>query len=312
MANDEDITQFCAITGASARDAKKLLDKYKRLDAAMDAYYGDSVPMSNRDKPPVSTSKLNTLFDKYKDPESVDIAIDGTIKWCEDLNVDPEDVVLLSVAYELKSPRVGIWTKQGWVQGWKNIGCDTINEMQNSLTELRNRLSSDPDYFKKVYNYTFEFARSEGQRSLALETAQEFWKLLLSHGLKRGALKSANNSEDVDMTDRMGWEEEYTQWWFDFLVEKGARGVSKDTWVMFLEFIRSIDGQFKNYDPEAAWPSTIDDFVEQEALRINKTSDCSPVKPKVSPIILQRWISTKRSLSVSLAFGGSTNQTQIK
>jgi len=89
-----------------------------------------------------STSKLGQLFDNYKggrsvyyrssqiliyiclkDPEDDDITIDGTIKFCEDLKVDPEDVVLLAVAYELKSPQLGRWTRQGWVDGWKHIGC---------------------------------------------------------------------------------------------------------------------------------------------------------------------------------------------
>ena len=46
---------------------------------------------------------------------------DGTIKFCQDLEVDPEDVVLLAVAYELKSPRVGQWMKQGWTDGWKGL-----------------------------------------------------------------------------------------------------------------------------------------------------------------------------------------------
>ena len=48
--------------------------------------------------------------------------MDGTIKMCEDLAVDPEDVVLLAVAYELKSPRMGVWNRKGWVDGWKRIG----------------------------------------------------------------------------------------------------------------------------------------------------------------------------------------------
>jgi DCN1-like protein 1/2 len=48
--------------------------------------------------------------------------VDGTIKFCEDLAVDPEDVVLLAIAYELKSPRMGQWTRQGWIEGWKAIG----------------------------------------------------------------------------------------------------------------------------------------------------------------------------------------------
>lgn len=48
--------------------------------------------------------------------------MDGTIKLCEDLDVNPEDVVLLAVAFELKSPRVGEWNKQGWTEGWKALG----------------------------------------------------------------------------------------------------------------------------------------------------------------------------------------------
>jgi DCN1-like protein 1/2 len=60
-------------------------------------------------------------FTDRDDPESNEIAVDGTLKLCEDLQVDPEDVVMLAVAYELKSPRMGTWTKKGWMEGWKNL-----------------------------------------------------------------------------------------------------------------------------------------------------------------------------------------------
>lgn len=56
------------------------------------------------------------------DPDAAEITVDGTIKMCEDMGVDPEDVVLLAIAYELKSPRMGEWPKQGWLDGWKSLG----------------------------------------------------------------------------------------------------------------------------------------------------------------------------------------------
>ena len=56
------------------------------------------------------------------EPEGTDITIDGTIALCEDLGVDPEDVVLLALAFELKSPSMGIWERKGWIEGWKSIG----------------------------------------------------------------------------------------------------------------------------------------------------------------------------------------------
>ncbi|KAF9463500.1 defective in Cullin neddylation protein 1 [Collybia nuda] len=274
---EENIVQFCGVTGASTKDAKKYLDKYKRADIAIDAFFNDPTEFaastrhqSNTSAP--STSKLHTLFTKYKDPDAEEITVNGTIKLCEDLDVDPEDVVLLAVAFELKSPRIGEWNKAGWTEGWKGLGCDSIPAMQSTLPRLRERLASDPAYFKKVYNHTFDFARSEGQRSLGLETAQAFWGLLMPHGLQGAALSHTRggDGEDVDMdSNEEGWRPEHTQWWFDFLNEKGVKGISKDTWVMFLDFVRSINSSFTNYDMEEAWPSTIDDFVEWAKRRLD-------------------------------------------
>ena len=56
------------------------------------------------------------------DSDGDDITVDGTIKLCEDLAVNPEDVVLLAVAYELKSPSMGQWSRKGWTDGWKQLG----------------------------------------------------------------------------------------------------------------------------------------------------------------------------------------------
>ncbi|KAI8990376.1 Cullin binding-domain-containing protein [Trametes punicea] len=304
---DDKIAQFSTITGASSKEARRYLTKYKRLDQAIDAYYND--PSGGRSagaRSNASTSKLNALFDNYKgaplpfplpflavasanvstagsldcaetDPDGDDIAVDGTIRFCEDLGVDPEDVVLLAVAYELKSPGMGQWTRKGWVEGWKALGVDSIPAMQSTLQTLRHQLATDIDYFRLVYNYTFEFSRPPGQRSLGLDMAQGFWALLIPHGLSGGALAYVPSSvggmsQDPDGDERMvgtavgseeeGWKEEYTQWWFEFLEKSGVKGVSKDVWQMFLEFVRSIDAKFERYDPEAAWPSTIDDFVE--------------------------------------------------
>jgi DCN1-like protein 1/2 len=59
---------------------------------------------------------------QWSDKDSDEITIDGTFSFCEALEVDPGDVVLLAIAYELKSPRMGHWTRQGWIEGWKHIG----------------------------------------------------------------------------------------------------------------------------------------------------------------------------------------------
>lgn len=100
---EENISQFCGVTGASyvllmvqisitrltdspssptlrphfkpdsrcysVKDARKFLEKYKRVDIAMDAYYNDpnalAVTAKQQTNVP-STSKLTALFEKYK------------------------------------------------------------------------------------------------------------------------------------------------------------------------------------------------------------------------------------------------------
>ncbi|KAL4077487.1 potentiating neddylation domain-containing protein [Scleroderma citrinum] len=169
--------------------------------------------------------------------------------------------------------------------------------VRSTLPQLRERLRSDVVYFRAVYNHTFNFTRSEGQRSLAIDTALAYWELLLPFGLSGGALKhhpsSSNDtsttpllnrdvryrnnhyqdadidmdgeSEDEDEKDEdreEGWGNEHTEWWLEYMRERGGRGVSKDTWQMLADFIQSIDAKFEKHDVTAAWPSTIDDFVE--------------------------------------------------
>lgn len=53
------------------RDAKKFLDKYKRVDIAIDAFYNDpsefsAPPPRHTSTSMPSTSRLHTLFSKYK------------------------------------------------------------------------------------------------------------------------------------------------------------------------------------------------------------------------------------------------------
>lgn len=176
--------------------------------------------------------------------------------------------------------------------------------MKTALLRLRDKLGSDASYFQKVYNYTFEFSRPPGQRSLGMDMAKPFWGLLLPHGLQGGALSHIPSTRDVDGDDQMGgvddgWQDEYIQWWFSFLDEKKLKGVSKDVWQMvslctalhvgrcaevnscsswssFALSTRDLRGTMPkvrvifalsvpiihNDLHAAAWPSTIDDFVE--------------------------------------------------
>ncbi len=76
-----------------------------------------------------------------------------------------------------------------------------------------------------------------------MDSAIAFWGLLLPVGLKGGALShritNADGDEEPMDGQEPGWKPEYTDWWFEFMQEKGGKGVSKDTWAMVSSFIFS-------------------------------------------------------------------------
>jgi Cullin binding len=51
-----------------------------------------------------------------------------------------------------------------------------------------------------------------------------------------------------------------------------VRGIPRDTWNMFLNFVTSVGTDLSLYDDTEAWPSLLDDFVEFENDQLNQNS----------------------------------------
>lgn len=157
----------------------------------MEAFYSDGVAQSNAQRAALASSssfgpKLETLFDKYATahPNSADKhawTIDATLAWCEDLEVSPEDPVMLAVAELCKAQEMGSFTRKKWIDGWKLARCDTIEAQKSHLDTLRENFKTRASDFRRVYTFTFEYAKEDSQRTLALETALPMWELLLSN-----------------------------------------------------------------------------------------------------------------------------------
>ncbi len=84
--------------------------------------------------------------------------------------------------------------------------------------------------FDQVYKYAFKFALMEpNQKVLALETAVAYWELLL-----------AGRFHDLEL-------------WIQFLKEKHSKGISRDTWNLFLDFINGCEENYASHDLTGAW-----------------------------------------------------------
>lgn len=79
-------------------------------------------------------------------------------KFCEDIGVEPENVVMLVLAYKMQARQMGFFTQAEWLKGLSELQCDSISKLQSKTDYLRNLLN-DQHTFKGIYRYAYDFAR---------------------------------------------------------------------------------------------------------------------------------------------------------
>lgn len=218
-----------------------------------------------------SNWKCTTWFQEYASEDNDRlIGPEGMEKFCEDIGVEPENVLMLTLAWKLRADQMGFFTLNEWQSGMSELGCDSIEKLKTKLDTLRS-LTSDPVAFKNIYRYAYDFARDKGQRSLELETATEMLKLLLG---KRWPLYS-----------------QFQQ----FLQHSKYKVINRDQWFGIYEFSHSILADLSNYDDDGAWPVLLDEFVEwcrrQNALSASSSSSSAstmPISPSINPSSLHK------------------------
>ncbi|XP_037285974.1 DCN1-like protein SCCRO4 isoform X3 [Rhipicephalus microplus] len=158
-------------------------------------------------------------------------------KFCEDIGVEPENIVMLVLAWKMGAKHMGFFSEEEWLHGLSSLQCDTIQKIQGKLDYLKSLLN-DQNHFKSIYRYAYDFARDKDQRSMDMATAKAMLQLLLG---KHWPLCAS---------------------FHQFLEQSKYRVINKDQWCNVLEFSRTIKPDLSNYDEDGAWPVLLDEFVE--------------------------------------------------
>lgn len=199
-----------------------------------------SVRLENREEP-FSSKKCMDWFYVYAGPDEV-VGPEGMEKFCEDIGVEPENILMLVLAWKLEAASMGFFTKEEWLRGMTSLQCDGTERLQNKFDFLRSHLN-DSSSFEHIYKYAFDFAREKDQRVLDMATAKSMLALLLG---KRWPLFSAFEQ---------------------YLEESKYPVMTKDQWYNILDFSRTIRADLSNYDEDDAWPVLLDEFVVWQKVR---------------------------------------------
>ncbi|KAJ1499588.1 hypothetical protein HMI54_011650, partial [Coelomomyces lativittatus] len=159
------IDQFCRVAVTTSTIALHYLKEHQgQLEPALNAFFvgqhaqtsSDTSSSSMRNS---SLDRIQALFNKYKDPKSEKISIEGLSQLCEDIQIDPDDSVLFALAYHCGAQTVGEFSKHEFTQGLLSLSVESLSSLKSALTISKEKLQSDATYFKSIYEFVFVYSR---------------------------------------------------------------------------------------------------------------------------------------------------------
>ncbi|XP_020537390.1 DCN1-like protein 1 isoform X2 [Jatropha curcas] len=173
--NRDKVQQFMTITGASEKAALQALKARDwHLEGAFDVFYSQPQIKTFTD-----SRNLEKLYNRYKDPYVDMILVDGITLLCNELQVDPQDIVMLVVSWHMKAATMCEFSKQEFIGGLQALGIDSLEKFRERIPFMRSELK-DEQKFREIYEFAFGWAKEKGQKSLALDTAIGMWQLLFA------------------------------------------------------------------------------------------------------------------------------------
>ena len=142
------------------------------------------------------------------------------------------------------------FTREEFFRGMRTLKTDSIQGVRAILPAIANEVQNEPAQFKDLYRFAFKFALDSdlGQRILPVDMAISLWRVVFW-------------TREPPVMER----------WFRFLeAHPLIRGIPRDTWNMFLNFVETVGTDLSSYDDTEAWPSLFDDFVEYENDQLNQ------------------------------------------
>ncbi|XP_073146578.1 uncharacterized protein [Henckelia pumila] len=128
-----------------------------QLEGAFDIFYSQPKIKSFAD-----TRHLEELYNRYTDTYTDMILADGITLLCNDIQVDPQDIVMLVVSWNMKAATMCEFSKQEFIGGLQSLGIDSLEKFRDRLQFMHSGVK-DEQKFREIYNFAFGWAKEKVQ-----------------------------------------------------------------------------------------------------------------------------------------------------
>jgi DCN1-like protein 1/2 len=221
----------------------ELLEEYEwDVQSAADAFFAGEWTVDTSAAPPraqLDERKLQEWFNTYADVDDNEtMGVEGIQKFCDDIKVGPEDVLMVVISYHFGAANMLVYTKEEFFNGMQSMGTDSVDALVKRIPELRAELA-DKESFRAIYHFTFKWACPQGQKSMPVDVAIALWQLLFS-------------KDTFPLLTE----------WCEYIEKNRKHAISRDEWYLLFDFTATVDAILNGYDENSAWPVVIDCFVE--------------------------------------------------
>jgi len=164
----------------------------------------------------------------------------GVERLCEQLELEPDSLEVLVLAWKMGATRMGFLSREEWNRGNMVFDFQSAKKLKIDLSQFRAAMNFQSQNAKLLHRFGFDFCRDEGKKILDKETA-----IIMLHCLMIGR-----------------WN--LIQTFTNYFKNSSYRGMNRDQWNNVFEFAK-VYGSFEDaaaYDPNGAWPVMIDEFVQ--------------------------------------------------
>ena len=162
------------------------------------------------------------------------------------LRLHENDWTTLALAWKWNCSKGGAIYRHEFVAGMKAMGCSTLEQLQEKVTQLRSQLEADPTLFSTFFRFVFQFVRTtqeSNRKTIALDTARRLLHSLLASHYPHHI-------------------EPFTRYLEGLGEGRPGMRMTYDQWMSVLDWCEQMDAECLRYEEEGSWPVLLDDFVD--------------------------------------------------